>query len=224
MKFEYKYIMIIIWSALVLSLFVIPISADLGSFKQNDCINIITVLNSSFVNISVLTSPTPNSTILLQNVQMTKLGSSFNYTFCNTSKLGTYTYGYIDDVGYPYSNSFSITSTGYKADTSQSIVMLIGLIIMFVISILLFLFGVNNQNLIVKIFTIGLSVLLIVFTIGYGLNILNAVTGEFTSLTGNFDSLYFLAIVLASVGMAGLILWLVAFSLNYWWKYRGFKD
>lgn len=87
-------------------------SAYLGSYKQGECIPIVTNLNASAVNITVLTSPTPNAQILLSNVEMTKSGSAFNYSFCNTVKLGTYTYGYCDSSGNCYSNDFDVTPSG----------------------------------------------------------------------------------------------------------------
>lgn len=93
-------------------------SANLGEFKQGECINIITNLNSSSVNISQIVSPSPNSAILINNKAMTNLGGgTFNYTFCSTSKLGRYTYGYCDYSNSEcYSNDFTITSIGEQND------------------------------------------------------------------------------------------------------------
>ena len=93
----------------IMIFYTIPfVSASLGTFKQGECVPIITVLNVSGVNISILTSPSPSAEVLLTNQIMTKIGNSFNYTFCNTSKFGTYTYGYCDSVGTCYSNDFTI--------------------------------------------------------------------------------------------------------------------
>ena len=103
-------------------------NANLGNFMVNDCVNIVTVLNTSSVNISILNSPSPNSQILLTNVEMTKNGNAFNYSFCNTSKVGTYTYGYIDNDGNPYSNSFEITNNGFTSTTSNGLIYLVFLL------------------------------------------------------------------------------------------------
>jgi len=121
--------------AISLVLMIGLVSANLGSFKQNECVQIVTVLNSSSVNISGITSPTPNPEIIVTNVVMTKNGNFFNYSFCNTSKLGTYTYGYTDSIGNVYSNSFDITGNGNPRATS-------GVIVLFaIIFLLLLLFG-----------------------------------------------------------------------------------
>lgn len=88
------------------------VSASLGdNFKSGECMQIVTNLNATSVNISVLTSPPPNPQILLRNVVMEKAETSFNYTFCQTSKLGKYTYGYCTDTGDCYSNDFSVKNT-----------------------------------------------------------------------------------------------------------------
>jgi len=111
------------------------IKADLGCYKQNDCIPITTVLNSSSVNISVLTGPAPNPQILLINVVMNKTGSMFNYSFCNTSQLGTYNYGYCDNFGNCYSNSLTVTYDGTCVTTGQG---LLEIIVFFGLLIILF--------------------------------------------------------------------------------------
>jgi len=83
----------------------------LGKFNQNECVNIVTVSNFTQVNISIITSPSPNSQILIQNKEMTRVGNSFNYTFCNTTKMGEYTYGYCEVNGDCYSNTFLIQNS-----------------------------------------------------------------------------------------------------------------
>lgn len=109
-------------------------SASLGSFQQNDCVPIVTNLNASAVNLSILTNPSPNPSIVLQNVEMTKNGNSFNYTFCDTSKRGVYTYGYTDQDGNNYSNNFTIGDPGWV------------LLVLGVVMALTFCLGFFNHN------------------------------------------------------------------------------
>lgn len=91
---------------------IFSISASLGTFKPNSCVNIKTILNATQVNISTISSPL-NSTILVTNQPMTKNGLTFNYSFCNTLALGTYVYDYYDQSGNVYVNDFTI---GYDLD------------------------------------------------------------------------------------------------------------
>ena len=102
---------------------VATISADLGTFKQNECVNIRTILNSTEVNISSISYP--NGTVLYLDTAMTANGKTFNYTFCDTLPLGEYIYDYYDvDNDKGYSNSFEISYGGDKFDMTQGIILL----------------------------------------------------------------------------------------------------
>lgn len=114
------------------------VSANLGTFKQNDCVIIKTILNVSYVNISSLSYP--NSSIALTNEPMTKTGYTFNYSFCNTSDIGIYLYDYNDDLGNVYVNYFNITPTGTELTIAQGIIYFF-ILIFFILLFLLCLFG-----------------------------------------------------------------------------------
>ena len=70
-----------------------------STVKSQDCINLIqTCSNCSYVNISSILYP--NSTEALGQVVMTKSGTSYNYTFCDTDSNGDYIVnGHGDDNG-----------------------------------------------------------------------------------------------------------------------------
>jgi len=169
MKKHHTSISLLILVGLVFTLTLSLCSASLGTFKQDDCVPIVTVLNTSAVTISTLLSPTPNSTILLTSVVMTKSGNAFNYTFCNTNKLGTYSYGYIDNEGNVYSNSFEVTGNG-KPNASG------GVIVLFVIIFLVL---------------VGMTCWLAIYTLGHLMSL------DFDLIDLAFDwGLYFVIITL----------------------------
>jgi hypothetical protein len=114
-------------------------SASLGTFKQGDCVQIVTNLNSTSINITDITTPTPNPIIDVANVQMTANGNLFNYTYCNTSALGTYTYGYCDNGGNCYSNDFSITPSGAELSTGQSMIYIVSVISMIIVCFIFYM-------------------------------------------------------------------------------------
>lgn len=125
-------------------LLAINVNADLGSYNEGSCVELKTALNSSYVNISSLAYP--NSTIAVRNIAMTKNGYTFNYTFCNTYITGNYIYDYFDSNGNTYVNSFTIKrgTTGiFNFDFSgeNSIVLIISMIILFIISGILLIYG-----------------------------------------------------------------------------------
>ena len=105
------------------------VSAGLGTFKSGDCVDIKTILNTTDVTISSLSYP--NSTNALGITNMDKSGLTFNYTFCDTSTIGTYYYDYNDSEGNVYVNDFRV---GTDLTTGKAVVY-IGFII-----IILFLF------------------------------------------------------------------------------------
>ena len=93
-------------------------AASLGSFPRRSCVDIKTALNSSSVNISTINYP--NLTTAISNQEMTKVGKTFNYTFCQTEDTGTYIYDYFDDEGNVFVNDFIITPDGNQIDTGES--------------------------------------------------------------------------------------------------------
>lgn len=115
--------------------FVSAQEASLGSFTQNQCIELLqTCTNCTFVNISSVELRQPISSKLLNQVQMEKDGIRYNYTFCNTSKIGEYiywTYGDPNgDLSDPTGVSFSVSPIGLTQSTSQGIGSAIFLVLM----------------------------------------------------------------------------------------------
>lgn len=148
-----KLILFILFGIFMISL----VNASLGIFKQNECINIKTILNSTSVNISTINYP--NSTLAISNQVMSKIGQTFNYTFCNTSTLGIYIYDYFDNLGNVYVNDFTITYTGKELTSEQTYIYIVSLIILiililgisFIINKLPSRDSVNDKGLIIDI-------------------------------------------------------------------------
>jgi len=132
---------ILIFSMIFTLFLILPsVNADLGTFKNGDCMSIITSLNSSYINISILANP--SSHIFLRNVGMEKSGSGFNYTFCNTTENGKYTYGYCDDTTACFSNEFYVNPNGSEFTTAQGLIFIIILIVF----LLLLIGGINGMS------------------------------------------------------------------------------
>lgn len=100
------------------------VSASLGTFKQNDCVNIRVLNNCSTTNLIEINNL--NNTYVI-NSAMTKIGGqTFNYTFCNTSSIGLYSYSWnpscidcsVNDCG----NSFEITQNGQQPASGNVII------------------------------------------------------------------------------------------------------
>lgn len=96
---------------------ILPTMAEqqtLGTFQQDECVDLIqTCADCSYVNFTSVKYP--DSSLALGNVQATKQGTEYNYTFCNTDKLGTYIVNGVGDVGGTdtvFAYNFEITKSG----------------------------------------------------------------------------------------------------------------
>jgi len=133
---------------LVLVMFVFLISfasANLGSFQQNECVNIKVLANCSSVNITEVSN---NEETFFLNAEMQKIsGQTFNYTFCNTSVIGEYTFSWdntcVDCSTYGCGNEFEITYDGNILNTERSILYL-GLISILIFLFLLVVFNIHR--------------------------------------------------------------------------------
>lgn len=123
---------------------VVPMSsASLGTFKQNSCVNIVTILNgTSSVNLSVYY---PNNS-LANSSMMNKNGNRYTSNFCNTSDMGIYNYDYFDDLGNVYVNDFSITYNG-RPEPEGIVVVFFSICFLLVIGLLSYLMIYNIGHL-----------------------------------------------------------------------------
>lgn len=204
-----------------------PKLQTLGTFQKDSNINLIqNCINSTYSNISRVVSP--NGTLIINSQTiMTKNGFDYNYSFSNTSKLGEYiVYGTCDENGTPVNwvYNFFITSTGYQVDTGKSIIMILGLIVLLIVTIGMFYFGYNLENITIKVFSIGLSIVLLIFSIGYALTVLNSTIAEFSGITNIINVIYTLGVILLTTCGIGLIVWLIYVTFEMFSKYRGFRD
>lgn len=122
-----KKIFVMMVGMIMISMILISlVSAGLGTFKKGECVQIKTILNSTWANVSTISFP--NSTIAATNIGMTKQGQTFNYTFCLTNDVGIYSYDYFDNHGEVYVNDFEVTTSGYNFDTTTATGLIIGLV------------------------------------------------------------------------------------------------
>ena len=81
--------------------------------------------------------------------------------------------------------------------------------------------AVKIKNLTVSLSFLSFAVILMVFGIGFSLNILENTFGTYGSIIDNYSVIYILFTVLLVVGAIGLILYLIVVALNYYWSFRG---
>ena len=109
----------------------------LGTFRLGDDINLIqTCASCTFNNITSVLSP--NSTEVIGNFAMTKIGPVYNFTLTseNTTLIGEYIVngiGDLDGTNTIWTYNFFITQTGFTLETSDSILLVIVLLATFVL-------------------------------------------------------------------------------------------
>ena len=124
---------------------------ELKPVKINDCINLPQIeYNSTYQNLTFILKP--NGQIEPINKYMTKNGYSYNYSYCNTGIIGTYTANGCSDVSC-WNYEFKVTPSGFEGLGTF-------LFVFIVIILLIFLIGFRLEN--AWIMSLG-SILIIIF-------------------------------------------------------------
>lgn len=121
--------------------FLIPlINAQLPDVKSGNCVNIKIPLNATWVNITTLTYP--NQTMIHLSVRATQIGNTFYYnSFCDTEKIGYYSYEFFDDTGFSSGNNFKVTKTENSLSQAESNISTSTIFFISILGIVFILFG-----------------------------------------------------------------------------------
>jgi len=181
-KMKYKNIMFgILFLVLINSCFSLT---ELGTFKTGDNINLLQLCGTcSYNNITSVTSP--NSSILVSNVEMTKTGTQYNYTLDSslTNAIGTYNVngvGDLDGNATVWAYTFFITPQGTETSSGQGLYLVT---IMIFLVMMMVLFGLATWY-----FDNGLKfffLLLTALTMLVGLNISSNIASSVYPTVGN---------------------------------------
>lgn len=173
-------------------LFITSVNAsieNIGTVKQNDCITLPQTCNCTWNNITTIMFP--DKTFITVNQPMSKDGTYFNFTFCNTSALGMYIVNGVGDIDgqfNPFNYIFETTTTGNNNNNTVPLFLGLGGFIL-----LIFAFVLRNNYL--GFMSGVLFIILGIYTIIYGL--------------GFVSDLYTQAISYVSIGL-GLFIFLAS--------------
>jgi len=199
---------------------------SLGTKEQGKCVNLIqTCSNCTYVNITSVIYP--NSTIALGEAEMTKSGTYYNYSFCETDQIGIYLVtgvGDLDGEDVVWNYVFTITPSGNTFDSSQSIIYLGSLIVMLILSVGLFFLAVKSESSLAKITFYTLSVITFIMVILYSVVSIQQTLFGFTAIITGIETFWFVVKMGLSVGILafGVIVFLVL--LKAWKVKRGLVD
>ncbi len=180
-----------------------------------------------FCNITVLS---PNQILIVDNQLMTRGDIYYNYSLNTTQSPmnGPYeTTVDCNNVTSAGTNTFfyEVTPNGSQPmETSQGIIVFIAIILISLISLLCVYLSIKINNGWASLAFISFAVILMVFSFGMILNVLELSFGTFGTIIGNYSALYVTFIALIGVGVISLIIYLIVFALNEYWKSRGLID
>lgn len=141
-KITFIFIFVVLFSIFLVSSSTIT---SLGVFKSGSCVELKQICsNCTYVNITSVIYP--NSTKALGQVQMTKSGTDYNYTFCDTSSVGNYIVsgkGDIDGVPSVWSYDFNISVSGTTPSIVQGILYSIILCFLVITFLICFYFSIT---------------------------------------------------------------------------------
>jgi len=150
---------------------------SLGTFENGECIQLKqSCSNCSYINFTKVSYP--NGSIALEEVESQKDGTSYNYTFCNTTENGIYLVEGIGDDGGTdtiFLYNLEVTPTGLDFTTKESIThfgLIFGLI---TVSIFFLIFSRTTESAGVKLFLSLISYLMMFLSVGAGYIMLQSV-------------------------------------------------
>lgn len=187
------------------------------------------VCDSAFTCFLSVLDPSQNQ--IVENQTMLGSGSSqvnFSLNESQSNPNGIYS-ATVDcnNVTNAGSNTFfyQVTPDGSKPiDTGQSLVLIVAMSILIIIALAIGFLGFRSTNPTIMLSLMAFSVLLIIFALGFALNVIELSFGTFSTIISNYSSIYVLFTVLITVGAVALIIYLIVISLNYYWQMRGMKD
>jgi len=142
---------------------------SLGTYQQYECLQLRQTCGScTYVNFTKVSYP--NGTVALDEVAAEQVGVSWNYTFCNTSALGTYFvegFGDIDGTDTIFVYDFKVTKTGF--DFGESVLPIAILFASLILAVIFMIFGFklgSNEKLApLSFFFIVLSIIFCIYSL-----------------------------------------------------------
>lgn len=186
------------------------------------------ICDSSYsCNISVLS---PSQSLIINNQPMLGVSVYRNFTLNSTLTVPNGIYESTVDctnVTLSGSNTFfyQITPNGSKPiDVGQGLILGSSILILLLISLYSGYLGIKSTNTTIMLSFLALSIMLIIFSLGFALNIIELSFGTFSTIISNYSTAYILFIALVSVGAISLIIYLVVVALNFYHNMRGMND
>ena len=201
--------------------------ASLGTFKQNEEVSLTqTCNNCTYCNLTTIQYP--NGSIDITNWEMTKDATFYNYSFNETSQLGTYDYCY--DCGNLIENkvgcvNFDITPVGTPRMNSGEGFSLIGIVfLMVVIGVIFLIIAFRIENIAGKLGFFVFSTIIFIMAILFMVISAQQNLYGFSALVEGTETFWFVMKSLLTIGIIAFFVIVGLVMLKAWKIKRGYVD
>lgn len=191
--------------------------ARIGPVERNTCVDLWqTCPDCSYVNISQVLYP--NTSIAVSNVEMTKAGTNYNYTFCLTSADGDYvykTYGNSSENGICTQNvNFKVTPNGEEPTTATAFLYIALFAVLIFFLILIFYAHMHDESQLAKFWWFAFMWIPIWAILFVGWNMAN----DFLTSQGAIQAILYWAWLVIGIAYPFLLLGMVLYT--FYWIYQ----
>ena len=221
-----KIFLLIFAVAFILSLnFIFAETNNYAPVKVGDCINIQQTCGTcTYLNVTI---SYPNSTRAINNEPMTVDGGVWNYTFCNTTTLGRYDVNTCGDLNSIFQCNeagtlwFIVNGSGQEINQSQVNLIIIGLVVLFIVTVFFFVLAMIFKHPGPKIFLMALCAGTLIILVGLVASNSSSYLAEFSGLSHMFNGYYVLLTILGGTALLGIVIWLIYYATTAFNKTRG---
>jgi hypothetical protein len=215
---------VVIGMFFLISLFLITVvgaATNIPPVAQEDCIVLRqSCTNCTYCNVSQMISQGSTDILFYEGVAMTQSGSDFNYTFCNTSTLGTYTYNTkcgnsTNHITTP--NSFEVTVSGAAKISEGEGSTLFAVLLFFILSVIFFtVLGVKVEAFPFKIIFFGIAGIFLFMGILYSMVIVTQIFGQYNDFISGFAAIVVVGKVILGIAILTLCLYSLYIAFRMW--------
>lgn len=215
--------------AIVLVTLISGVSAQdsLGTFRQNDCVEIKQTCSScSYVNLSI---SYPNSTRAVTNDAMSSSGGgTWIYDYCNTSKIGRYEVtgeGDIDGSPESFATYFTISVSGSEdIGAGEGLSLLGALLVILLVSGFFFVLSWRLNHPVAKISFVILASIILLSAVFYSMIMVQQNLGGFDSLVSGYSTFFTVLKILVGIAFISLMVFALIVAIRLYKFKRGFID
>lgn len=199
----------------------------LGTFKQGECVELSTICaDCTYVNLTTVILP--NSTVLSYHTNMTKSGTSFTYSFCNTNQLGEYIYNTLGDpegTDTVQPVDFTVTPSGFgRLGSGEGLSMIGALAVIALIGVALLFAGFKSENVVSKTSFFSFAFIIFIIEILYTVILIQQSLWGYDSIITGIENFWFVMKIGAGLSVTLLFIVIFLVSLKAWKIKRGYID